>query len=45
LLHQLRHYSVAKAYNQHFARYDIERKIELQEYLAHGTQAQGSKKH
>lgn len=34
VLHLLRTFSVNSAYQQHFVRYDIERKHELEEYLA-----------
>lgn len=34
LLHTLRTYSVNQAYNQHFAKYDVERQRELEAYLA-----------
>lgn len=33
-LHCLRTLAVNNAYQQHFARYDVERKRELEEYLA-----------
>ena len=34
VLHLLRTISVNQAYQQHFARFDVERKRELEEYLA-----------
>lgn len=36
ILHQLRMYSVQKSYQENYARYDVERQVELQEYLSHG---------
>lgn len=34
VLHTLRSFSVNAAYNQNFAKYDVERKHELEEFLA-----------
>ncbi len=41
VLHVLRTVSVNQAYQQHFARFDVERRRELEEYLAtHQTSSQ-----
>ena len=41
VLHLLRSFSVNQAYTQNFARYDVERQHELEQYLAtHQTPAQ-----
>lgn len=38
VLHSLRSYSVNYSYKKHFARYDIERKQELEQFLAEGNE-------
>lgn len=37
ILHSLRSYSVSYQYRKHFARYDVERQKELEQYLAEGN--------
>lgn len=38
-LYVLRNYSVEHQYQTHFLKHDVERKLELQEYLAQGNTA------
>lgn len=40
VLHALRTAAVNQAYEEHFARYDVERKRELEQYLASHPQSQ-----